>query len=261
MKKRLSMILALFVLAFALTGCGSTQAKVDETSGTIVFAAAASLKNVVDGEIIPAFNAEYPNIKVQPTYDASGKLQAQIEAGAAVDVFMSAATSNMEALKTKGLILDGSVANLLENKLVLIVPVDSKLGLASFTDVVKADKIAIGDPASVPAGKYAQEALTSLKVWDQVSGKLSLGTNVTEVLNWVAAGSAQAGFVYSTDALSNAKVKVVAEAPEGSVSKVLYPVGIVKASVQQDAASKFVKFLQTKTALDLFVKAGFTAAQ
>lgn len=261
MKKSISLILALLAMMTAFAGCNKTEGKTEAEPVTITLAAAASLKNTIDGEIIPAFQKANPEITVQATYDASGKLQTQIESGAAIDVFMSAATTQMDALNTKGLLLEKSVVNLLENKLVLIVPINSTKGITGFTDIVKADKIAIGEPASVPAGKYAQEALTKLNLWDQVLAKASLGTNVTEVLNWVAEGSADAGIVYSTDALSNAKVKVVAEAPAGSVSKVIYPVGIVKASANQDAAKKFVKYLQSDAAIKIFVKAGFTAVK
>lgn len=256
-QKRIALVLATLLLAFVLVGCDSAK----EEPVTLTLAAAASLKNVLDGEILPAFQKEYPIITVQPTYDSSGKLQTQIESGAPVDVFIPAATSNMTALNAKGLMMEYSIANLLENKTVLIVPVNSTKGITSFTEVTKADKIAIGDPASVPAGKYAKEAFTNLKIWEALSGKLSLGTNVTEVLNWVAEGSADAGVVYSTDALSNPKVKVVAEAPEGSVSKVLYPIGIVKASTQEEASKIFIDFLKKDASMNAFVKAGFIQAK
>jgi molybdate transport system substrate-binding protein len=255
MKKRIGLLLSICILVLSFAGCGnSTSSK----TGTITVAAASSLKNCLDDKVIPAFNAKYPNIKVQTTYDSSGKLQTQIEQGASVDVFISAAMKQMTALDGKGLITKDSIVQLLENKIVLIVPANSTLGLTAFTDVVKADKIAIGDPASVPAGQYAQEALTNLKLWDQVSSKASLGTNVTEVLNWVAEGSADEGIVYSTDAASNSKVKVVAEATAGSVSKVIYPAGIVKATKNEDAAKAFVEFLKTDEALKIFESYGFT---
>jgi len=257
MKKKISLILvAIFCMVFAFAGCGSNTAN---KKGTITVAAAASLKNCMDDQLIPAFNKKYPNIKVQTSYDSSGKLQTQIEQGADIDVFFSAAMKQMTALKDKGLLADNSVVQLLENKIVLVVPANNPKGLTAFTDIVKADKIAIGDPKSVPAGQYAQEALTNLKLWDQVSAKASLGSNVTEVLTWVAEGSADAGVVYKTDAASNSKVKVVAEAPADSVSKVIYPVGIVKASKNQDAAKAFEDYLKTDEALKIFESYGFTA--
>lgn len=274
MKKVISLILCL-CLVFSLAGCSSKSSsndtnteqtkestptentKTEET--TILIAVAASLKNCVDKELIPMFQEKYPDIKVQATYDSSGKLQTQIEEGAEVDVFMSAAMKQMNALDEKGLIAADSIVKLLENKIVLIVPEGSDNGISSFEEILKADKIAVGDPASVPAGQYAKEVFESLKIWDKVSEKASLGTKVTEVLNWVAEGSADAGVVYSTDAASNDKVKVVTEAPEGSVSKVIYPVGIVKETKNEDAAKSFTEFLKSDEALKVFESYGFTA--
>jgi molybdate transport system substrate-binding protein len=257
MKKniRIPMIICLvFCLIFSLMGCSNNTAT-DES--TITLAVAASLKNCVDDALIPMFTEKYPNIQVKATYDSSGKLQTQIEQGADIDVFMSAAMKQMNALDEKGLVTKDSIVQLLENKIVLIVPENNTKEISKFEDILMADKIAVGDPASVPAGQYAKEALVNLNIWEEVSKKASLGTNVTEVLNWVAEGSAEAGIVYSTDAASTEKVKVVAEAPEGSVSKVIYPVGIVKASKDEASAKKFIEFLQTDEAKKVFESFGF----
>lgn len=274
MKKIISLILTL-LMVFSLVGCTSNEpsapvAEEPATSAnetpktneaqdtTILLAAAASLKNCMDNELIPLFTEQNPNIKVNATYDSSGKLQAQIEEGAEVDVFMSAATKQMNALNEKGMIAENSIVELLENKIVLITPKGSQLPIKSFEDIVMAETIAIGDPESVPAGQYAKEALENLGLWDQVSALASLGTNITEVLNWVAEGSADAGVVYATDAASNENVEIKGEAPEGSISKVIYPVGIVKASEKQDAAKLFTDFLQSDEALKIFEGYGFT---
>jgi len=272
MKKSISLILIL-CLIFSLVGCSSkndlnnannaqketsSTETPEATESTILLAAAASLKNTMDDELIPMFEEKYPNIKVEATYDSSGKLQTQIEEGAEVDVFMSAAMKQMKALNEKDLILENSIVELLENKIVLIVPKESEVAMSTFEDVLKAEKIAIGDPESVPAGQYAKEVFENLKIWDQVSQKSSLGTNVTEVLNWVAEGSAEAGVVYATDVANNDKVVVVKEAPEGSVSKVIYPVGIVKATKNEEAAKTFTEFLQSDEALKIFETYGFT---
>lgn len=233
-----------------------TEAAVNET---LLIAAAASLKNCFGDELIPLFEKKYPNIKVDATYDSSGKLKTQIEEGADVDVFMSAAMKQMNALDEKELMVKDSIIKLLENKIVLIVPKDNDKGIAVFEDIIKADTVAVGDPESVPAGQYAKEAFENLGLWDEVSAKSSLGTNVTVVLNWVSEGSADAGVVYSTDAASKENVIVVAEAPEGSVSPVIYPVGIVKSSTKQDASKLFVEFLKSEEALIVFEKYGFTS--
>lgn len=258
MKKLVSLLLMLIIIV-SLVGCNqNSQVEKQNEDAMILFAAAASLKNCMDNEIIPMFTEKHPNIKVNTTYDSSGKLQTQIEEGAEIDVFMSAAMKQMNTLNEKGLIMDNSIVELLENKIVLIVPEGSNKPIGAFEDIVNAETIAIGDPESVPAGQYAKESLTNLNLWDQVLPLSSLGTNVTEVLNWVAEGSADVGVVYATDAASNDGVKVVAEAPEKSVSKVIYPVGIVKETKNEESARLFTEFLQSQEALNIFKTYGFS---
>ena len=184
----------------------------------------------MEDKIQPAFEKENPDIKLSFTFDSSGKLQTQIEEGADADVFFSAAMKQMNALEDEGLVDADSVVELLENKIALIVPKDSTLVITGFEDITEA--------------------------------KTSFGTNVTEVLSWVAAGSADAGIVYLTDATTSDQfdqVKVIGYAPEGSVSKVIYPVGVVSASTKKDAAQKFVDYLGTDDALSFFAEYGFTA--
>ena len=137
----------------------------------VLVAAAASLQNAMT-EIQTLYQTENPNVTLTFTFGSSGTLQQQIEQGAPVDVFMSAATKQMTALEGESLIMDGTKKELLENKVVLIVPKNSTLGLTSFEDILKAPLIALGDPASVPAGQYAEEALTSLGILDQVKEKV-----------------------------------------------------------------------------------------
>ena len=140
---------------------------------------------------------------------------------------------------------------------------EQKKRLEGFTDFSKAKHPAIGDPASVPAGQYAKEALTKLGQWDGIQGKVSLGTNVTQVLNWVAEGSADTGLVYATDAaLLKDKVTVVAEAPAGSLKKpVIYPIGVLAKAPQAEAAKDFAAFLQTEEAMKIFAAYGFAQAK
>ena len=234
----------------------STKAESEE----ILIAAAASLKNAYEEDLIPMFQEKYPQITVKGTYDSSGKLQTQIEEGLAADVFMSAAVKQMKALDEGGWIASETVVDLLENKIVLIVPAGQEEGITAFEEIVKADSIALGDPESVPAGQYAREALLRLGLWEDVSAKASFGTNVTEVLNQVAEASADAGIVYATDAAGMAdKVSVVAQAPEVGLSdKVIYPVAVVKGTAHREAADCFVKFLTSQEAIEVFQSYGFT---
>ncbi|MGI6721304.1 MAG: molybdate ABC transporter substrate-binding protein [Anaerovoracaceae bacterium] len=261
--KRLIAIVAVLVLALSLAACGgsgdSNNGNSDKDKTKITIAAAASLENALKDEIIPAFEKENPSIKVVGTYDASGKLQTQIEEGADVDVFFSAATKQMDALVDQDLIDKDSVVDLLENQIVLIKAKDSDTDITKFADITKADKIAIGDPKSVPAGQYAEEAFKNLGIWNAVKAKdVSYGTNVTEVLNWVAEGSADVGVVYKSDALSmKDKVEVIATAPADSVSKCIYPIGRVSATKKGKAADKFMKYLQSDAAMKVFEDYGF----
>lgn len=284
--KKLTAIMLLATMTTGLMACGDTKTeqkstdatvqtestqKVEETEaagenteieGTVMLAAAASLEKSFTEQLIPMFEAQYPKVKIEGTYDSSGKLQSQIEAGADVDIFFSAALKQMQALQEEGYIEADASIDLLENKIVLIVPKGSEEGYTSFEDIVNADMVAIGDPESVPAGQYGKEALENLGLWSEVENKLSLGTNVTEVLNWVAEQSADAGIVYATDAASIPdKVTVIAAAPEGSVSKVIYPVAELKDTANKEAADAFMEFLQSADALKVFEEAGFTINQ
>ena len=292
MKKSFAVVMAAMMAAGMMTGCSSKpqettaaateaettaeetiaaetaaeskeEAKADLGEQSILVAAAASLKNAYEDELIPMFEEQYPGVTVEGTYDSSGKLQTQIEEGLEADVFMSAATKQMKALNEEGMIASDTIVNLLENKIVLIVPTGSDSKIDSFEKIGDAASIALGDPESVPAGQYAKEALTNLNVWDSIQDKVSFGTNVTEVLNQVAAASADAGIVYATVAASKAdQVTVVAEAPEGSLEKkVIYPVAVVKATAHEDAAKAFVEFLQTSEAIAVFESYGFVAAE
>ena len=243
-----------------LGGSNNSNSAHNNVSGDINLAAAASLKNVYDEKLIPMFEKQYPGAKVVPTYASSGDLQTQIENGLKADIFMSAANKQMNKLASEGYIDNGTNKQFLENKVVLIVPANSSSNVSSFDGLKNVSgHIAIGDPESVPAGQYAKEVLTNLGIWDSVQGKLSLGTDVTAVLNQVAQGSADCGIVYSTDAKSNNDVKVVCEAPQGSLNtSVIYPVAELKNTTNKAGADAFMDFLQTKEAKDVFVEYGFT---
>ena len=243
-----------------LGGSDSGNATDSNVTGDINLAAAASLKNVYDEKLIPMFQEKYPGVKVTPTYASSGDLQTQIENGLKADIFMSAANKQMDKLIEEGYIDNKTNKQFLENKVVLIVPANSSSNISSFDDLKNVSgHIAIGDPESVPAGQYAKEVFTNLGIWNDTQSKLSLGKDVTEVLNQVAQGSADCGVVYSTDAKSNDGVKVICEAPQGSLNtSVIYPVAELKNTTNPDAANAFMDFLQTKEAKDIFVEYGFT---
>ena len=273
--KRIGAVVLAVCMVLSCAGCGgssnkgaseeTTEVTTEGGNSKILVAAAASLQATFDNELIPLFEKENPEITVEGTYASSGDLQQQIESGLDADVFFSAATSNMDTLAEEKLIDEDTVVDLLKNNVVLITPKDSKLGIKSFKDITKADTIAIGDPESVPAGKYAKEILTNLDVYNKLEKKASLGASVTEVLSWVAEGSADAGIVYATDAQTentngdDKEVEIVATAEDSMMqTPVIYPVGTVSSSAHKDEAKAFEDFLQTDEAKAILEKAGFT---
>lgn len=257
MKRILALIM--FIIFNLCLGCChsiNTPAKL-----TLKIAAAASLEKIMVQRLIPMFEKEYPQLKIEGTYAGSGKLQTQIEQGLKVDIFIPAAMQQMETLAKAGYI--ASSKPFLQNELVLIVPrANNNEELKGFQDFVKAKHPAMGDPKSVPAGQYALEALQKLNLWQSVQANVSLGTNVVEVLNWVAEGSADAGLVYATDAVSSTKVKIVEAAPKATLSQsVVYPIGILKTAANKSEAAVFVEFLESPKAQKVFLEHGFKAAK
>ena len=269
MKKLLCFILAASM--FSLGGCKGTMSKSTTSAApatlapttaaattNLTIAAAASLSDVTK-EIAAKYKTVQPNVNLTFTYGSSGALQTQIEQGTNVDIFMSAAAKQMDALASKKLIDTSTRKDLLENKVVLIVPKNSTLNIKSFNDLTKSNvkKIAVGDPASVPAGQYADQVFTSLKISSKVKSKLNLATDVRQVLTWVESGNVDCGVVYTTDAKTSTKVSVVCEAPKGSCKKVVYPVAVIKNSKNAAAAEAFLKYMQTPEISSIFKNYGF----
>jgi molybdate transport system substrate-binding protein len=224
----------------------------------LVFAA-ASLKNALD-DVIAAYAASGGG-NVRVSYAGSSVLARQIEAGAGADLFISADTGWMDYLARHGLIDDASRETLLGNQLVLIAPRASAASLVigrnfPLRAALGAGRLAIADPDSVPAGKYARASLMSLGVWDDVAGRTANAENVRLALLYVARGEAPFGIVYATDALQEPRVRVVGTFPEGSHPPIVYPVALTKGARPQAVA--FLKFLGSAKAQAAFRNAGFT---
>ena len=243
------------------TGTDNGEAS-DENSTELIILVAASLTDVCD-ELKGMYEADHSGVTLTFSYAGSGALQTQIEEGAPADIFISAALKQMDDLKSKDLMKSETVVNLLENKVVLITPSENAIDLEDFADVKKDDVklIGIGDVESVPAGQYAKTVFTNMGIWDDVEKKANFGTDVRTVLNWVETAAVDCGVVYATDAYTSDKVKIVAEAPEGSCDKVIYPAGVVAASKNQDAAEEFLDFLKSDEAMKIFEKYGFIKAE
>lgn len=227
----------------------------------LTVSAAASLKDVIE-EIEPLYQQEHPEVEIIFNFGSSGSLQRQIEQGAPVDVFISAAVKQMNALEKEDLLLTETRRNLLKNQIVLVAPKNAaktNLKLDNFNDLTdkKIEAIALGEPESVPAGKYAQEVLTSFKIADRVRAKAVYGKDVRQVLNYVATGNVDAGIVYRTDAQTSANVQIVATAKENTHSPVIYPIAAIKDSDNPEEATKLIEFLTTPKAQAVFEEYGF----
>lgn len=231
----------------------------NEATIEVTILAAASLTDVTK-ELAELYKDMAPNVTLTFSYGASGPLQTQIEEGAPADIFISAATKQMDALEEGGLLLDNTKKELLINKVVLIAPQDSTLELTSFEDVGtdKVKTIALGEPEGVPVGQYAEEVFTNLGILDTVKTKANYGSDVRQVLTWVESGEVDCGVVYSTDARVGENVKIICEAPAGSHKDIIYPAAVIKGSANQDAAKAFIDFLSTPEAVASFEKYGFT---
>jgi molybdate transport system substrate-binding protein len=222
---------------------------------TLTVSVAASLQDA-SGEIAAAYHAA----KIDLNYGASGALAQQIASGAPVDIFVSAAPKPMDDLAARGLILGDTRRDLLRNEIVLIAAAAAPAANSFDALVSPAVKIvALGDPASVPAGDYGRQVLTALNLWDRVQPKLVLAKDVRQVLSYVQTGNADAGIVYATDASGAPNVRVVAVAPPGSHTPVLYPVAVMKSTHDAAAARAFAAFLAGPAARAIFEAHGFRA--
>jgi molybdate transport system substrate-binding protein len=228
----------------------------------LLVAAAASLQKALQ-EITPLYSQANPNQKIDYNFAASGALQQQIEQGAPVDVFISAAAKQMKALQEKGLLVSVTQKNLLTNRLVLIIPKQSAVSLTDFRQLVRSQvkRVSVGEPRSVPAGQYATEVLQNLGILDRVRSKFVLGNNVKSVLTAVETGDVDAGIVYITDAKASDKVKVAATADRKLHSPIVYPIAVLKSSKSPDVSKRYIEFLQSNPAKAVFEKYGFGIAK
>lgn len=228
-----------------------------QSNVNLLVSAAASTRDVLT-EIQDIYQQSKPNVNITYNFGASGALQRQIEQGAPVDIFISAARKQVDALEEKGLVLQGTRTNLANNRLVLIVPKNST-GINSFFNLTQTQvrRIAVGEPRSVPAGEYADQVFKKLGIFEQVKPKLVLANNVRQVLAAVESGDADAGLVYATDAKISSKVKVVVAADEKYHSEIVYPMAVIKTSKNIPAGKEFLNFLSSNQAKAILRKYGF----
>lgn len=223
--------------------------------------AAASMKNALD-DVSAAYTKETGKTPVL-VYGASSTLARQIEKGAPADVFISADQDWMDYAQKHDLIDTSTRHNLLGNALVLIAPaattgnVDLTPGAADLDAKLGSGKLAMGDPAHVPAGLYGKAALEKLGLWPKVQGKVAAADNVRNALLLVARGEAPYGIVYKTDANAEKRVRIAGTFPADSHAPIVYPVAVTKRANRADA-DPFYRFLQTPAAQATFQRFGFT---
>ncbi|HDM8192810.1 molybdate ABC transporter substrate-binding protein [Vibrio harveyi] len=220
--------------------------------------AASSMTNAVN-DIAQQFETKY-DVTVTPVYGGSSSIARQILNGAPADIFISANTKWMDYLVKSKAVKNDSVTNLVRNSLVLIAPKASTIEPFDFSDAnawnqaLEGNRLALGNPVSVPAGMYAKESLTNLGVWKKLERQIAPAKNVRLALALVERGEAPLGVVYKTDALLTDKVKVVGEFANDTHADIIYPAAIVKDSTQSE---QFFEYLKSDDAKKVFSQYGF----
>ena len=245
-------LMCLFLVTASLSWMPSPAGAATE----LLVSAAASLTESFK-ELAKAFEANNPGMKVRCNFAGSGSLLQQIMQGAPVDVFASADQKTMDQAQKGGFIVPGSRTNFAGNSLVLITPAKMHLvsGLGDLNSA-KVQKIAIGNPNSVPVGRYTRAAMERQGLWKAIAPKCVMGISVKQALEYVMQSEVEAGFVFGSDAVdAKDRVRVVVEIP--TVTPIVYPVAVVASSVHQSEARAFIRFLQGKEAQGILAKYGF----
>lgn len=251
-------VLAITLLVLIAGSAGSAVAQEATTSQTqtvLVFAAASTSDAIRE---IKQRYTQTSGVRVLTSYGSSATLAQQIANGADADVFVSADIQWAEHLARQGVVVQSQT--ILGNRLVIVVPVDSMLNVQSPKDLLDAriEHLALGDPDSVPAGKYAKQALVKLGLWERLKRKVASADNVRHALAYVETGAAEAGIVYATDAIVGKRVRVSAEIAESLTGPIRYPVALLKHGQHNTAAKSFFEHLRSPEALKTFRKYGFT---
>ena len=242
-------------LALAVVLLGATGVSAQE----VTLSVAISLKDAVE-ELGQGFMAAHPGVTLRHNFGASGDLQKQIEAGAPVDVFLSAGQRQMDDLEKRKLIVASTRRVFARNVLIVIKPADSRVDIAKPADLLdpRVAHVSIGNPKTVPAGQYAEESLRALGLWDRLQSRLVFAENVRQVLDYVARGEVEAGFVYTTDAATRAQgVKEAFRPPEDTYRPVVYPGAVVAASKQPALAQAFLDLLSGPRGAAVLGRFGF----
>lgn len=261
MKKYHVLIIILGFCTF-ITACSRSQMNEELQKVELVISAAASLTDALT-EMERAFSEIHPEIRLVFNFGGSGKLKQQIEQGAPVDVFLSASQEDMRALQQQQLILEESLVNLASNSLVLIAHQQSDVPISSFSDLENAQisQVAIGDPETVPAGRYAKESLLHLQIWDHLKNHFVYASDVRQVLTYVASQNVDVGIVYRSDAIRSEQVRMLATANSNWHEPIMYPGAIVANSSNPQEAMEFLAFIMSARGQEILQVHGFGNSQ
>lgn len=257
--KLFSILIIISLIAVFLLGCGNSNSMNRTSKQEVYILAAASMTDAIK-EIGANYEKEHPNVKLIYSFASSGALQTQIEQGAPADVFISAAQKQMNNLEEKNLIDKSTRKDLLENKIVVITNKDNALKLSEFKDLAsnKINKIALGEPKSVPVGQYSEEIFNNLNILKAVSEKAVYASDVRQVLSWVENGEVDCGIVYATDAAISDKVKILMNAPDNTHKPIIYPVAMVSSTKNAKIAKDFINYLSQDKQKNILIKYGFS---
>lgn len=255
-------IFVFFLISYLFVSCNQSNNTQSNSENKEIYVLAAASLTYVLTELANNYKQE-TSTEIIFSFASSGALQAQIEASAPADIFFSAAQKQMNALEEKGLIDSETRKDLLENKVVLISPKNSNLNIKSFTDITNSNvkKLGLGEPKSVPVGQYSEEILSNLSILDIAKEKAVYGSDVRNVLDWVETAEVDCGIVYATDAKIAKNINIIAEAPEGTHKKVIYPISIIKSSQNKEEAKKFIDYISTDKSKEIFQNYGFTVVK
>jgi molybdate transport system substrate-binding protein len=247
-------LLVLAVTAMTLLGAAGPVAAQEPT-----FSVAISMKEAVE-ELGRRFMQSRPGVRLRYNFGSSGELSKQIEAGAPIDLFISAAQREMDALDRRGLVVTGTRRIFARNVLVAVKPLDSALDLARPADLLDArvKRIVVGNPKTVPAGHYAEESLRALGLWERLAPRLVFAENVRQALEYVARGEVDAGFVYASDLSARpGRVKEAFRSAEDTYAPITYPVAVVKEARQPALAEAFIRLLISAEGQAVLARFGF----
>ena len=252
MNTKLIKTILYFIMSIFLFSCSN-----DQNENVIIFAS-SSLKT----PLIKICNnyREETGKEIECLFNSSGKLREQIQKGDYADLYFSSSVNNINILKSIELLYNDSITNLLSNKIVLVMPKDLDIDINSFFDLTNdaVKKIAIGESMTSPLGRYTEEILNNLGIYNMITDKVILGKDAKDVIDLVKIDKIECGIVYKTEAILNDDdLKIAAEAQDGSYTEIIYGIAVLKNSLKERVSREFIDYLCSEKSLDILKDYGF----